>query len=95
MFDSLAEKFDTLLRRLQGQGKITERNIEDALRDVRLALLEADVNLDVVRAFVDGVRAAALGTEGCFETETVVTVPGIVSVTGMRRFTTVLSPSGP
>ena len=63
MFDSLAEKFDTLLRRLQGQGKITERNIEDALRDVRLALLEADVNLDVVRAFIDGVRADALGQE--------------------------------
>src|SRR5437016_11677371 len=44
MFESLGEKFDALLRKLRGQGKITERNIEEALRDVRLALLEADVN---------------------------------------------------
>src|SRR5437016_5956133 len=41
MFESLGEKFDCLLRKLRGQGKITERNIEEALRDVRLALLEA------------------------------------------------------
>ena len=45
MFESLGEKFETLLRKLRGHGKITERNIEDALREVRLALLEADVNL--------------------------------------------------
>jgi signal recognition particle subunit SRP54 len=63
MFDSLGEKFDSLLRKLRGQGKITERNIEEALRDVRLALLEADVNVNVVREFVDGVRKDALGTE--------------------------------
>jgi signal recognition particle subunit SRP54 len=63
MFESLGEKFDSLLRKLQGQGKITERNIEDALRDVRLALLEADVNLGVVRDFVDAVRKDALGQE--------------------------------
>ncbi len=63
MFDSLGEKFDVLLRKLQGQGKITERTIEEALRDVRRALLEADVNVDVVRAFVDAVKRDALGTE--------------------------------
>jgi signal recognition particle subunit SRP54 len=63
MFESLGEKFDSLLRKLRGQGKITERNIEDALRDVRLALLEADVNLNVVREFVDAVKKDALGTE--------------------------------
>src|SRR5690348_9490339 len=63
MFESLGEKFDSLLRKLRGQGKITERNIEEALRDVRLALLEADVNLDVVRSFVDAVKADALGAE--------------------------------
>ncbi|HLK10735.1 MAG TPA: signal recognition particle protein [Candidatus Binatia bacterium] len=61
MFDSLGEKFESLWRRLQGQGKITERNIEDALRDVRLALLEADVNVAVVRDFVEAVRRDALG----------------------------------
>ncbi len=63
MFESLGEKFDSLVRRLQGQGKITERNIDDALRDVRLALLEADVNVNVVRSFVDGVKRDALGQE--------------------------------
>lgn len=63
MFDSLGEKFEVLLRKLQGQGKINERNIEDALRDVRRALLEANVNVDVVRAFVEAVKRDALGDE--------------------------------
>src|SRR2546428_10490364 len=63
MFESLGEKFDSLLRKLRGQGRITERNIEEALRDVRLALLEADVNLDVVRDFVEAVKRDALGAE--------------------------------
>ena len=63
MFESLGEKLDSLLRRLGAQGKITARNIEDALRDVRLALLEADVNLDVARDFVERVKQDALGAE--------------------------------
>jgi signal recognition particle subunit SRP54 len=63
MFESLGEKFDGLWRKLQGQGRITERNIEEALRDVRLALLEADVNVGVVKSFVEAVRKDALGEE--------------------------------
>ena len=63
MFDSLGEKFESLRRKLQGQGKITVRNIEEALRDVRLALLEADVNVGVVRDFVEAVKRDALGQE--------------------------------
>src|SRR5688572_20140024 len=63
MFESLGEKFETLRRKLQGQGRITERNIEDALRDVRLALLEADVNVGVVRDFVEAVKRDALGQD--------------------------------
>jgi signal recognition particle subunit SRP54 len=63
MFESLGEKFDSLLRKLRGQGKITERNIDEALHDVRLALLEADVNLEVVRGFVEAVKKDALGAE--------------------------------
>jgi signal recognition particle subunit SRP54 len=63
MFESLGEKFDGLWRKLQGQGKITERNIEEALRDVRLALLEADVNVGVVKEFVEAIKKDALGEE--------------------------------
>src|SRR5258705_526172 len=63
MFESLGQKFDSVLRKLRGQGKITERNIEEALRDARVALLDADVNLQVVRRFVDAVKKDALGTE--------------------------------
>src|SRR5207237_904517 len=61
MFDTLGEKFDSLVRKLRGQGRITERNIEDALRDVRLALLEADVNIHVAREFVERVTRRELG----------------------------------
>jgi signal recognition particle subunit SRP54 len=63
MFDTLSEKFDQTIRKLRGVGKITERNIEDAVRDVRLALLEADVHFQVVKDFTDHVRAQALGRE--------------------------------
>jgi len=63
MFESLGEKFEGLWRKLQGQGKITEKNIEDALRDVRLALLEADVNVGVVKDFVEAVKKDAVGEE--------------------------------
>src|SRR5262252_11083433 len=61
MFESLGEKLETLRRKLAGHGRITERNIEEALRDVRLALLEADVNVGVVRDFVEAVKKDALG----------------------------------
>ncbi len=63
MFDTLSEKFDQTIRKLRGVGKISERNVEDAVRDVRLALLEADVHFQVVKDFTDGVRAKALGQD--------------------------------
>ena len=49
MFDTLSDKLEQTVKRLRGHGKITERNIEDAVREVRLALLEADVQFEVVR----------------------------------------------
>jgi signal recognition particle subunit SRP54 len=63
MFESLTEKLELTFKRLRGQGKISEKNIDDALRDVRLALLEADVHVKVVKNFLDSVKAKSLGQE--------------------------------
>lgn len=61
MFDTLSEKFDSAFKNLRGKGKISESNIEDALKEVRTALLEADVNFKVVRSFINSVKEKALG----------------------------------
>ncbi|GAB4217656.1 MAG: signal recognition particle protein [Synechococcales cyanobacterium] len=63
MFDALADKLEATWKKLRGQDKISETNITEALRDVRRALLEADVNLQVVKRFVEEVREKALGAE--------------------------------
>ncbi len=63
MFESLTDKLELTFKRLRGQGKITEKNIDDALRDVRLALLEADVHIKVVKTFLDSVKSKAMGQE--------------------------------
>ena len=63
MFDNLSDKLSSTFRSLRGQGKLTEKNIEDAVKEVRLSLLEADVNFKVVKQFVQEVKEAALGTE--------------------------------
>src|SRR3972149_2717922 len=63
MFDTLSDKLEQTVKRLRGHGTIAERNIEDAVREVRLALLEADVNFEVVRDFTERVKAQALGQE--------------------------------
>ncbi len=63
MLDALSEKFDKILKKLRGQGVLTEQNIGDALKEVRLALLEADVNFKVVKDFVERVRVKAVGQE--------------------------------
>ncbi len=63
MFDTLSDRLEGVFRKLKGHGRITERNIEDALREVRLALLEADVNIKVVRDFIEHVKSKALGEE--------------------------------
>jgi len=63
MFESLTEKLGGVIRGLTGRGRLTESNIQDALREVRTALLEADVNYQVARDFVEQVRQKAIGQE--------------------------------
>jgi len=63
VFDSLTEKLNSVFRSLSGRGRITEANVSDAMYDVRKALLEADVNYNVVKQFCKDVKEAALGAE--------------------------------
>jgi signal recognition particle subunit SRP54 len=63
MFDNLKERLGKTFKKLRGHGKLTEKNINDALKEVRLALLEADVNYKVVKNFIEGIRSRALGQE--------------------------------
>ena len=63
MFESLTDKLELTFKRLRGQGKITEKNIDDALREVRLALLEADVHVKVVKNFIESIKAKSPGQE--------------------------------
>jgi len=63
MLDTLQRKFNDVFRGLSGRGRISEENVRDAMREVRSALLEADVNLGVVKEFVDKVQAKAIGQE--------------------------------
>jgi signal recognition particle subunit SRP54 len=63
MFDSLSSKLQNAFRNLRGLGKISESNVGDSLREVRLALLEADVNFKVARDFIERVKTKSLGAE--------------------------------
>ena len=63
MFDNLTQKLGATLQRLRGAGRLTEDNIRDSLREVRVALLEADVALPVARDFLEHVRVRAVGQE--------------------------------
>ena len=63
MFDSLSGKLQNAFRNLRGLGKISEGNVADALREVRLALLEADVNFKVARDFIERVKSKSIGVE--------------------------------
>ncbi len=63
MFSNLSDKLQGVLRNLRGYGKLTEKNVSDALREVRLALLEADVNYKVAKDFIEKTKTRALGQE--------------------------------
>src|SRR5262245_2087730 len=63
MFEALQERLEDAFKKLRGHAKISESNITDAMRDIRLALLEADVEFGVVKDLVENVKTAALGAE--------------------------------
>ncbi len=63
MFEDLQQKLESSLKKIRGQGKLTEKNISDTLREVRRVLLDADVNYQVAKEFIDNVSQKALGTE--------------------------------
>lgn len=63
MFETLSKRLNTVIDRWKGRGRLTEENIKDALREVRMALLEADVALPVIKAFIETIRERAVGQE--------------------------------
>jgi len=63
MFESLSDKLDGIFKRLRGHGKLTEKNVQEAMKEVRMALLEADVNFKVVKDFIQSVEQRAIGQE--------------------------------
>jgi len=63
MFETLSEKLQRVFKNLRGEGRLSEQHIEEALKEIRMALLEADVNFKVVKQFTDTVRAKAIGAE--------------------------------
>ena len=63
MFDALTDRFNDVFRKMRGRGRISEDNVREIMRDIRTALLEADVHLDVVKSFVKSVTDKAIGSE--------------------------------
>src|SRR3989339_258468 len=63
MFENLTKRLEAAFRNLRGQGRLTEKNMKDGLQEIRLALLEADVNYKVVKKFIGDVQEKALGQE--------------------------------
>ena len=63
MFENMTNKLETIFKKLRGYGKLNEDNIKEALREIRIALLEADVNLNVVKEFIEKIKIRAVGQE--------------------------------
>lgn len=100
MFESLQEKLELALKRLKGKAVITEENIQDALTEIRNALLEADVNFNVVKKFVEEVKHKAIGTQvkGRLLPEQVivkVVYDELVQFLGNKQSDLILSPTPP
>ena len=62
-FESLSDRFQAILKKIKGQSRLTESNMDEMLKEIRVALLEADVNFKVVKEFVNQVKEKALGQE--------------------------------
>ena len=94
MFDNLSDKLQRVFKNLRGEGKLTEENMEAALREIRLALLEADVHFKVVRDFVATIRERAVGGVAPKATEHIklsitgsqLWTIGLIAVLGTERF---------
>src|SRR6478672_408302 len=63
MFENLSDKLQRVFKNLRGEGHLTEQHLDEALKEIRIALLEADVNFKVVKQFTDTVRSKAIGQE--------------------------------
>src|SRR3546814_15039961 len=63
MFDALSDRFDGIFKRLRGKGKLREEDVEEVLREIRVALLEADVNFSVVKGMLAHIRERTVGIE--------------------------------
>src|SRR6266550_2742865 len=87
LFDSLSERLSGVLDRLTGRGALSEADVDMALREVRRALLEADVALDVVRSFVEHVKknAVGVGLQGSGKTTTTAKIAKRLTEQGRRK----------
>ncbi|MCB0972346.1 MAG: signal recognition particle receptor subunit alpha, partial [Acidimicrobiales bacterium] len=63
MFESLSDRFDGIFKKLRGKGRLSEADVDEVLREIRLALLEADVNFTVVKGLVSRIRERAVGAD--------------------------------
>ncbi len=100
MFESLQEKLEQAIKRLKGQAVLTESNIEEALREIRRALIEADVNFNVAKKFVDDVKEKALGAQvkGKLLPEQVIVkivYDELVEILGNKQAELIFSPTPP
>ncbi|MCC7162494.1 MAG: signal recognition particle protein [Anaerolineae bacterium] len=90
MFESLSDKLEGVFKRLAGKGKLTQADVDVALREVRMALLEADVNLKVVREFLERVRVRAIGAEVM---ESLTPAQGVIKIVNEELIATLGEPA--
>lgn len=100
MFESLSDRLQSTFKKIKGQGKLTENNISDSLRDVRRAFLEADVNYNVTRDFIESIKERALGQEVLGSLTPELQIANIIqeeltALMGTESAKIQISPSGP